>query len=1323
MEFDPNDERATRWLSIELAQLADELALGSPRTLPATECDLDFDVVIVGSGYGGSIALEELAGHAVDGRPLRIAMLERGREYVPGAFASASAQLVGQVRFATSGACAVNGRPDGLFDARIGPDVGVLVANGLGGGSLINAGVMMPPEARVLEHPRWPEAIRTDPAWPGLFGEARDKLMATESSAFHTPRTAIMDQLGRGAGPTRSARTKPSITQPVFITVAAKDEPELGISACNGCGDCATGCNFGAKISLDVSLIARARRRHPHDCLKVVTDASVVSFEALSGGVAGWAVDVVHTAPDLRRHQTQGYRLRARRLVIAAGTFGSTELLMRARAKGLAVSGTLGAGFSGNGDLIFAIHDLPTSANAVADECVPFAERHVGPTITRMIDGRGDGELDAVIQDLAVPGGLRRVFEECVAMASVVSGLATSDRTIHRRGQTLADPAGLAAEVTDRSLAVAVIADDDHAGGHLTLPAATGALEQGTLGVVWQGRGRADWQERCQTALERRVGASFPGAKVEANPAWRPLSPELEKLFGRTRGPGVSAHPLGGCAMADSIVHGVVNALGQVFSDADGNVHDGLVVLDGAIVPMSLGINPSLTISTIALRAIRQLRDQQWGFTRIDGPLPGWRPRPHFAVPEPVPRQDTLLEITEKLKTTIRVASPQGARVVDAELELWFEPVGVGTLIGGTAARVLHVDARRSRLVLRPPAEPARDCVAISRSAKADVDPQPAPVWLSAPLSGRLELMRHGKSRPASRRARAIGAWFRNRGLRDVAQSMRDLLQGRPLPMSGNVLALTATLWRMASRAGDLRLMSYDLTIGKPTGEPHSPLGGASGWEGRAIRADKHLTYDRFANPSGQLTQARLTAFPHWAGGAPDSLLRVDPSHWVETGVPLLRVVSQRDAPTALSDLASLGLYVARTILPLHCLTLRLPDRPDRAPQRLPADLSQSRKFPRLDHVELEVARHSSGGIAHIRLSRYCPDQVDWPNPVMLIHGYSASGTTFVHESLPHGGLVGSLCAAGHDVWVLDLRSSAGMPTAQVEWRFEDMGQRDIPLAMSHILERTGAAKVDVVAHCMGAAMLSLGLLMPVGATSMPSGESAADALRPLHEHLGRVVLSQVTPTLVVTPGNSARAYVMQWVRHYARLGHYEFTPTAPTALDDMVDRLLCALPCSQEDFELENPMSLIGRRTPGVGARHRMDVLYGTTFRLAGLDKAVLARIDDFFGPMHLETLAQVIAFARSELVTDVNGDGSFVQAANLARYADSQVLSLHSTLNGLFDFQTRSNALALFRQAGMKGWSIALEGMGHQDSLIGRDAVRVYALIGRFLAGEEIS
>ena len=91
------DARATTWLSHDLAVLAYELGLDRPtdRTLgvlPSHDARErkrpDFDVIIVGSGYGGSMALHELAGYGRDNESLRIALLERGNEYLPGAFPS-----------------------------------------------------------------------------------------------------------------------------------------------------------------------------------------------------------------------------------------------------------------------------------------------------------------------------------------------------------------------------------------------------------------------------------------------------------------------------------------------------------------------------------------------------------------------------------------------------------------------------------------------------------------------------------------------------------------------------------------------------------------------------------------------------------------------------------------------------------------------------------------------------------------------------------------------------------------------------------------------------------------------------------------------------------------------------------------------------------------------------------------------------------------------------------------------------------------------------------------------------------------------------------
>src|SRR5689334_10830028 len=120
-----------------------------------------FDVAIVGSGYGGSIAAARLAGALqADGTKLRVCVLERGREYVSGTFPEKFGELPGHVRIDRYDDPQPRGQPDGLFDFRLGPDVSALVGNGLGGGSLINASVMEPPRDRIFQDPKWPEAIR-----------------------------------------------------------------------------------------------------------------------------------------------------------------------------------------------------------------------------------------------------------------------------------------------------------------------------------------------------------------------------------------------------------------------------------------------------------------------------------------------------------------------------------------------------------------------------------------------------------------------------------------------------------------------------------------------------------------------------------------------------------------------------------------------------------------------------------------------------------------------------------------------------------------------------------------------------------------------------------------------------------------------------------------------------------------------------------------------------------------------------------------------------------------------------------------------------------
>ena len=124
---------------------------------PAPHGSRACDVLVVGSGYGGSFAALELA---ADHRSVWV--FERGREFGQGAFAETLGELPGHVQF-TSGASGVpRGYRDALFDIRVDDDAVALVGCGLGGGSLINAGVFLEPRDAVLDDPRWPRAVRED---------------------------------------------------------------------------------------------------------------------------------------------------------------------------------------------------------------------------------------------------------------------------------------------------------------------------------------------------------------------------------------------------------------------------------------------------------------------------------------------------------------------------------------------------------------------------------------------------------------------------------------------------------------------------------------------------------------------------------------------------------------------------------------------------------------------------------------------------------------------------------------------------------------------------------------------------------------------------------------------------------------------------------------------------------------------------------------------------------------------------------------------------------------------------------------------------------
>ena len=1342
--------RATVWLSRGLEALVSDLPqIANPRRRRAKD-KYDFDIVIVGSGYGGSVAAAELSNcKDAQGNPLRICLLERGKEYLAGMFPTRMADLAGHVRFTTPFAERQRGVFDGLYDMRWSDDAAALVASGLGGGSLINAGVMEMPHQKVFKEARWPAEIRDETKLDETAKQLRAWLGANAIGGPSLAKTEALRKLGDGN------------TQPTQITVASdcRTNPAgVAMSSCLRCGDCATGCNHNAKESLDLSLLRLAQQSG----VRIVTGATVLRVSPLTDG---WQVDVNHTDGQLRDRQRKPFALRTRRVILAAGTFGSTEILMRSQNDRTRFSDQLGRKFSANGDMLVVAHALTTRVNGVAYETqFPAAGsaheggRAIGPTITAMIDLRqGNADTDLVIQDLAVPGPLRRLFEESTTTFDVLNRVVEGDCGKQKPDPSWADDAAVDPDAIANSLVLAMIGRDD-AEGELALGSAIQDNSDGMLTVRWPELRLDPRFERHHRHLADLLQKSGLGGRVVNNLLWRPLSDRLEAVFGRQRGPLVTVHPLGGCAMGDDVRQGVTDHCGRVFNPAGtapSPFHEGLVVLDGSIIPTSLGINPALTIAVLALRAISALKEK-WhlsGGRLIDSPVPrhsAGTPRPVYSTPRTNPAPTpTRIELTEQVRGQVPLVtgSTGTARLHTVEVTLTTKPVVLSDLFSLRApgGRSLPIaDGRLRILRAGKQFDPIAD-----QAYESDVA-------VEAEISGTLRLFDREESGPVGRTARALLAWAINRGFRDLAytwtQQGQKWLRLKP-PDSGG---LSGFRWwdilYLCSRAGGVRLIEYDLQIDKivkaddlVSKKAAADAGfDSSMFQHGKIRAVKRLTYGRGASPWTQLIQMSVVAFPRMrktALGKKPPVLELNKRYLARRQVPLLRIVDQENRVAALADLMSFLLYGLRVVLQIHALSFRRPDPPsERVPQRLPGVIV-GLPNPQIEWLTLGTAMPS----IRIRLARY-DGTPDGPinssvpkRPVLLIHGYSASGTTFAHTAVP-GNLAQTLCDAGRDVWVLDMRSSSGLTTATGNWPFEAMAEQDIPIAIRHVLAVTKQEKLDVVCHCMGAAMFSMAML------------SESDQQN-IHQKIGRVVFSQIGPVMLLSSSNVLAAYIMRYVQYFLQVQDYVFSPRGEISLaGQLLDRALAATRTPFEEFRRENPLWPPGKVTPWVGTRHRMDALYSRTFSLRNLSDVVLDQIDDFFGPLSVETVSQVIHFAGLNTVSDRAGVNRYVLPDRVRDRLRFPMMSIHGAENGLVDPATLRLMRNMLSEAGvphLNSSSEAVEepqskeairrvidenqsrlglgqpsyltwcvpGHGHQDCLIGKDAASICGVIAKYL------
>jgi cholesterol oxidase len=504
----------------------------------------DFDVIVVGSGFGGSVAALRLsdAGQSV-------LVLERGRRWRPGEFPR-DVSDVNRLLWRWP----AHGNARGLYDVRFFSALAAAVASGVGGGSLIYANIHIRPDAVIFEDPRWPDQITRATLDP-YYDRVRDMLgLAPLPPALWLPKR---DRF-------RAAAT--AIGREVFDpdqAVSWTDPETPGREPCQLVAECEFGCQHGAKNTLDLTYLAKAERNGA----KVMPDMAV---ESVAPADSGYRVSVRETATGARMS------LSARRVVLSAGTLGTNEILLRSRAGGALprLSERLGIGYSGNGDFLGSI------ANSEFD-----LEPWNGPDVTSVIRF-----FDAAPEfTMAAPTFNRGVMTFLARMGQRdPKWLRWANSFLWRQLPWLV-PLVFRSGLLNRARGAAP--PDDYAARRLTNLFAIGRDNANGTIRLRNERLDIDWKYADENgALVERMQQAMQSIARAYGGSYAPLV--TWQLFRRI----ITVHSLGGCHLSESPDRGVVSPAGEVHGYPD------LFVADGSVIPTSIGFHPCMTIAAVAER-------------------------------------------------------------------------------------------------------------------------------------------------------------------------------------------------------------------------------------------------------------------------------------------------------------------------------------------------------------------------------------------------------------------------------------------------------------------------------------------------------------------------------------------------------------------------------------------------------------------------------------------------------------------------------------------------------------------------------------------------
>jgi cholesterol oxidase len=520
-----------------------------------------YDVIVIGSGFGGAVTAARLA---QAGRS--VCVLERGRRWDKREFP----RSLGQVKSAMWR----DNESYGFIEYKVFKRIDVIQGAGVGGGSLHYFNVHLRAPKEILERPEWPALIKRDRMEP-YYDLAQDMLdskpLEPRLPRFPLPkRTEAFAAAAAAAG--RSAERVPI----AVYTGPPAPNRHSGVmqEPCDYAGDCLLGCRSHSKNTLDLTYLPMGEIKYG---LEIFPLHAVDKIEPTS---SGYRVQFTRLDPGAPGRGERG-TVSAKQVVVAAGSLGSTQLLLKCRDQHKTLPklpARLGHRFSGNGDMLFA-------GTLGADRAVEPGE---GPSITIGADFSRKGSKHRVyIEDLGFPNPFLWLLEGTLPSTSRTWGLVRS------AGSYLGAMLGRHSKAGSR---IGFESDNLFAGNRTEhflpyLGMGTDAGD-GVMSLDRQGEIDLHWDPAASMEMFHEMEQGFQELSRGAGGHYL-----KSFLWGWPMQRLLTAHPLGGCAMSDAPETGVVNDRGEVWG------HPGLYVVDGAMIPGALSVNPSMTITALAERA------------------------------------------------------------------------------------------------------------------------------------------------------------------------------------------------------------------------------------------------------------------------------------------------------------------------------------------------------------------------------------------------------------------------------------------------------------------------------------------------------------------------------------------------------------------------------------------------------------------------------------------------------------------------------------------------------------------------------------------------